>query len=73
MKRCEASLPRALNDAAGAGVGSGQIRHGRFVQKTDSMGAEQRFHWDKALAAADAIADEEIARIPGLPAAGEGD
>jgi hypothetical protein len=44
-----------------------------LTEKTHSMGAERRFQWDKASAAADAIADEEIARTPGLPAADEGD
>ena len=34
----------------------------RFMQKTYSLGAEQNFPWDKALAMADAIEDEEINR-----------
>jgi hypothetical protein len=37
-------------------------RKRRFVQKTYSLGAEQHFRWDKALAAADAIEDEELVR-----------
>jgi hypothetical protein len=32
------------------------------VQKTYSLGPEQNFRWDKALAAADAIEDEELSR-----------
>jgi hypothetical protein len=32
------------------------------VQKTFAMGSEQNFRWEEALAAADAIADEESAR-----------
>jgi hypothetical protein len=31
------------------------------------MGQEQEFHWDKALAVADAIEDEEIGRKIALP------
>jgi hypothetical protein len=31
-----------------------------FKQRTFSMGAEQRFQWEKALASADAIEDEEL-------------
>ena len=33
-----------------------------FVQATHSLGTESNFHWDKALAAADAIEDEELIR-----------
>ena len=36
-------------------------RSRRFAQKTYSLGPEQNFRWDKALAAADAIEDEELA------------
>jgi hypothetical protein len=32
------------------------------VQKTFALGAEQNFRWDKALAAADALEDEELTR-----------
>ncbi len=34
----------------------------RFHQQTFSLGSEQHFRWDKALAAADAIEDEELTR-----------
>ncbi len=34
----------------------------RFVQKTYPLGAEQYFRWDKALAVADALQDEESLR-----------
>ena len=34
----------------------------RFVQKTYSLGPEQHFRWDKALADAEAIEDEELSR-----------
>jgi hypothetical protein len=36
------------------------------VQKTYSLGAEQNFRWDKALAAAAALEDEELGRKIGL-------
>jgi hypothetical protein len=35
---------------------------GEFVQKTYSLGADQLFPWEKALAAADAIEDQELMR-----------
>ena len=34
----------------------------KFVQKAYSLGADQLFPWEKALAAADAIEDEELMR-----------
>ncbi len=34
----------------------------RFVQEPYSLGVEQYFRWDKALAVADAIEDEELLR-----------
>jgi hypothetical protein len=40
----------------------GPRRKRRFVQKTYSLGAEQHFRWDKALAASEAIEDEELSR-----------
>jgi hypothetical protein len=45
-------------------------RKRRFVQETYSLGSEQNFRWDKALAAAEAIEDEELSRraMPVLPA-----
>jgi hypothetical protein len=53
---------QAINDAIRAGLAPGRHRKHRFVQKTYSMGAGQHFRWDKALAAADAIEDEELVR-----------
>jgi hypothetical protein len=35
---------------------------GEFTQKAYSLGAEQNFPWDKALAVADSIDDEELIR-----------
>jgi hypothetical protein len=53
---------QAINDAIRAGLAPSRQRKQRFVQKTYSMGAGQHFRWDKALAAADAIQDEELVR-----------
>jgi hypothetical protein len=62
MKERGWSFKEALNSALRAGLtqtGPGK-RH--FVQKTFGLGPEQNFRWDKALAAADAIEDEELSR-----------
>lgn len=61
MKERGVSFKEALNQAIRAGVlkerrGKAQ----RFSQQTFSMGAEQQFRWDKALAVADAMEDEEL-------------
>jgi hypothetical protein len=53
---------QAINDAIRAGLAPARRPKRRFVQKTFSMGAVQNFRWDKALAAADAIEDEELVR-----------
>jgi hypothetical protein len=53
---------QAINDAIRAGLAPDRRRKSRFVQKTYSMGTGQHFRWDKALAAADAIEDEELLR-----------
>jgi hypothetical protein len=57
MKERSVSFKEALNEAAPMGLGDG-----KFVQKTFRMGQEQEFRWDKALAFADAIENEEINR-----------
>ena len=63
MKDRGIPFKQALNEAVRAGLASGRPhRKRRFVQKTYSLGAEQHFRWDKALAAADAIEDEELVR-----------
>jgi len=63
MRNKGVSFKQALNDAIRAGrTASPGRRKKRFVQKTFSLGAEQNFRWDKALAAADAIEDEELIR-----------
>jgi len=57
------SFKQALNDAVRAGSAPSQTRRRRcFVQKAYSLGSEQYFPWDKALAAAGAIEDEESVR-----------
>ena len=54
---------QALNDAIRAGLMRENSHRKRgFVQKTYSLGSEQHFRWDKALAAAEAIEDEELSR-----------
>jgi hypothetical protein len=53
---------QAINDAIRAGLAPSRQRKHSFVQKIYSMGAGQHFRWDKALATADAIEDEELAR-----------
>jgi hypothetical protein len=62
MRERGVSFKRPLNDAIRAGLTPKRNGSRRFTQKTYSLGAEQYFRWDKALAAADAIEDEELSR-----------
>ena len=63
MKTRAVSFKEALNEAARLGLGGKKLpRARRFVQKTFRMGAPQEFRWDKALAVADAIEDQELSR-----------
>jgi hypothetical protein len=62
MKERGLSFKQALNAAVRAGLTQALQTKPAFVQETVSMGAEQYFRWDKALAVADAIEDEEILR-----------
>ena len=63
MREKGVSFKQALNDAVRAGRNAGQSKdRKRFVQQTFSLGKEQHFRWDKALAAADAMEDEELIR-----------
>ena len=63
MRERGVSFTHALNAAIRAGLmREGSHRKRRFVQKTYSLGSEQNFRWDKALAAAEAIEDEELSR-----------
>jgi hypothetical protein len=57
------SFKEALNEAVRAGLARRPAaKRRRFVQKTYSLGGEPSFPWDKALAAADTIEDEELIR-----------
>ena len=63
MRERAISFKEALNEAARNGLRA--KKHNRamkFAQKSFRMGAAQEFRWDKALAAADAIEDEELTR-----------
>jgi hypothetical protein len=57
------SFKHALNEAIRAGLTNRrQPRTARFVQKSYHLGPAPDFRWDKALAMADAMEDEEITR-----------
>jgi hypothetical protein len=58
MREKGISFKRAHNAAVRSGLATGSRR---FVPKPFRLGAEQDFRWDKALAIAEAIEDEEIA------------
>jgi|HubBroStandDraft_6_1064221.scaffolds.fasta_scaffold843766_2 hypothetical protein len=62
MKERGIPFKQAINDAIRTGLAPDRRRKSRFVPKTYSMGTGQHFRWDKALAAADAIEDEELER-----------
>ena len=63
MRERGLSFKEALNEAIRAGLTRSKGRRPqRFVQKTFRLGAEQYFRWDKALAAAEAMEDEELSR-----------
>jgi len=65
MKQRGLSFKEALNSAVRAGLKAARPTKRRFVQKTFSLGAEQNFRWDKALATAEAT-DADFARFPRL-------
>lgn len=57
------SFKQALNEAIRAGLTRrAPSRSTRFVQKSYPLGPAPDFRWDKALAMANAIEDEEIVR-----------
>jgi len=63
MRGREVSFKEALNEAVRIGLrGKEQRRAKKFAQKSFRMGDAQEFRWDKALAVADAIEDEELNR-----------
>ena len=62
MKERSLTFKDALNEAVRMGLrGKESKRVPKFSQKTFPMGAEQEFRWDKALAVAAALEDEELA------------
>ena len=63
MRQRAISFKEALNEAARIGLGGKRLQGARkFAQKSFRMGQAQEFRWDKALAVADAIEDEELSR-----------
>ena len=63
MRERGLSFKEALNEAIRAGLArTKRTGSRRFVQKTFRLGAEPYFRWDKALAVAEAIEDEELSR-----------
>jgi hypothetical protein len=63
MNERDISFKQALNDAARSGLtAKTHKRPGNFTQKTFHMGEAREIRWDKALAVADAIEDEELSR-----------
>ena len=63
MRERAISFKQALNEAARTGLcGKPPKRLKKFAQKSFRMGDGQEFRWDKALAIADAIEDEELSR-----------
>jgi hypothetical protein len=63
MRERGLSFKKALNQAIRDGLALAKpARSRRFVQKSFRLGAEQYFRWDKALATAEAMEDEELSR-----------
>jgi hypothetical protein len=62
MRERQLSFKDALNSALRAGLTDAVQQKRVFTQETFAMGAEQGFRWDKALALADALEDEELTR-----------
>jgi hypothetical protein len=62
MKERGLSFKGALNSAVRAGLTRARQRKRHFVQASFSLGSERNFRWDKALATAEAIEDEESSR-----------
>jgi len=62
MRERGTSFKETVNAALRAGLTAKRGEKRPFVQETHAMGAEQSFRWDKALAAAEAMEDEELSR-----------
>jgi hypothetical protein len=61
MRERGLSFKQALNEALRRGLAP-QRRPRRFVQRSFQMGESQEVRWDKALALAEAMEDEELSR-----------
>ena len=61
MRERGLSFKQALNEALRRGLAA-QRRSRRFVQRSFRMGESQEVRWDKALALAEAMEDEELSR-----------
>jgi hypothetical protein len=63
MKERGISFKQALNEAARKGLRhETQKRSRRFVQKSFPLGQTQELRWDKSLAIAEAMEDQELCR-----------
>jgi len=62
MRERGITFKEAVNSAVRAGLARGHPKRRKFAQATYSLGRERNFRWDKALEAASAIEDEELAR-----------
>ena len=62
MKERGISFKEALNSAVRTGLMQPKQKKRHFIQRTFHLGSEQNFRWDKALATAAAIEDEELGR-----------
>lgn len=62
MKQKGVSFKVALNEAIRAGLNSRRRNRTPFRQDSVPLGTEQLFRWEKALAAAEAMEDEELIR-----------
>ena len=61
MRERGLSFKQALNEALRRGLAP-QRRPRRFAQRSFRMGESQEVRWDKALALAEAMEDEELSR-----------
>jgi hypothetical protein len=62
MKQRGQSFKEALNSAIRLGLTKSRSGKRYFVQQTFALGTEQNFRWDKALALAETLEDEELTR-----------
>jgi hypothetical protein len=62
MKQRGQSFKETLNSAIRLGLTKSRPGKTYFVQQTFALGTEQNFRWDKALALAETLEDEELTR-----------